>query len=80
MDGPEYVFDLTGLRALDCEFASASLDHLKHERPGRREVHRDHSMQRHRRASVDRRLRSTGPRYADGLSGHRKPVSGRWVP
>lgn len=38
--GPEYLFDLTELRALDCELASSCLDYLNYDRLGRREVHR----------------------------------------
>ena len=39
-NGPEYPFDLTELRALDCELANACLDYLNYDRLGRREVHR----------------------------------------
>lgn len=38
-NGPEYLFDLTELRALDCELANACLDYLNYDRLGRREVH-----------------------------------------
>jgi hypothetical protein len=38
-NGPEFLFDLTELRALDCELANACLDYLNYDRLGRREVH-----------------------------------------
>ncbi len=39
-NGSEYPFDLTELRALDCELANACLDYLNFHRLARREVHR----------------------------------------
>lgn len=39
-NGPQYPFDLTDLRALDCELANACLDYLNFDRLARREVHR----------------------------------------
>lgn len=38
-NGPSFLFDLTELRALDCELANACLDYLNYDRLGRREVH-----------------------------------------
>jgi hypothetical protein len=39
-NGSLYLFDLTELRALDCDLANACLDYLNYDRLGRREVHR----------------------------------------
>ena len=39
-NGPEYLFDLTELRALASALANACLDYLNYNRLGRREVHR----------------------------------------
>ncbi|MGH8325245.1 MAG: DUF7673 family protein, partial [Steroidobacteraceae bacterium] len=38
-NGTEYPFDLTDLRALDSELASACLDYLNYDRLAKREVH-----------------------------------------
>lgn len=38
-NGSDYPFDLTDLRALDTELASACLDYLNYDRLGKREVH-----------------------------------------
>jgi hypothetical protein len=69
-NGPEYLFDLSELRALDYELANACLDYLNHDRLGWREVHRHLSSGD---AELQQWIQDYGLRprpYSDGLTGH----------